>query len=77
MEILLVATVIGGEDDLLGRVLLEVGDVEETDIVVEKLLLALVDLQVLPHHDNAICLLAFAGLVSEFGHMLFQQADYG
>ncbi len=74
-EILLIAAVVGVEDDLLGRRVPVVGDVKEAPRIVEQLLLTLGRFEVFPHHDHAIRLPAQRRRVRELGHVLLHQAD--
>ncbi len=73
MKILLVATVIGFEDNLLDGRLPIVGQVEEVAVVREQLPLAVVALAIFANNDEPIRLLAGDGPILEFCHVLGEE----
>ena len=71
-QVLLIAPIIGGEDDLLGRDLPVVGDVEEVAVLLEQPHLPPVDPQPLAEHDHPIALPAGDRPIVELGDLLLE-----
>ena len=74
-DVLLIAAVIGEENDLLHSHLVVIGDVEKIPYIVEQSALTLFDGEVLTHDNHPVCLAAMGGLIIEFGNLFAREAD--
>jgi hypothetical protein len=74
-DVLLVAAVIGEENNLLGSHLMVVRYIKEVPHIIEQSVLALFDSEIFPNDDHPIRFAAMGGAVIEFSDLFASEAD--
>ena len=74
-QVLLVAPAVGRQDDLIGRHVAVVGDVEEVAVLLEQPHLPLLGGQPLAEHDHSVVAVAGGRPVVELGDHLLDRVD--